>query len=281
MQLTRDGVRFFGIYFYWYGILLVAAAWAGIEAASRLAKRDGRRAEHVWRAMLWVIPLAILGARLWFVIFPPQSVVANGRTADWLLGNFFDVNQGGIAVWTGGLGIIGAVMGGLLGAFIYARRNHEPLLPWLDVGALGLVLAQAVGRWANGINQELYGPPTSLPWGILIDKVEQRVAPYTDLSRYPIATTAFHPVWLYESLLCFIIFAVLLIFFWRRAGKPRRFGEMALLYLLLYGGGRFFLEFLRVNVSLVAGINISQTVMLLAALGSGIVLWRGRAKPQG
>lgn len=274
MLLTRDGVRFGSLFFYWYGLLVVLAAYVGIEVSARLAKRDGRSPEHIWRAMIWVLPLAIIGARLWFVVFPPTSIIETGRSAAWLITHFFDINQGGVAVWTGGLGLFGGLLGGLLGAAIYARRNRQDvgdLRPWLDIGAIGLALAQTIGRFANGINQELYGPPTSLPWGMLVDKVEQRVGPYIDLARYPLASTYFHPVWLYEALLCAAIFVILLRF-WRR----RRL--IALRYLLLYGAGRFALEFLRVNVSLVGGINVSQAAAALIAIFGAVLLWAQRAK---
>lgn len=259
LVINREGVRLFGYLLNWFGIALVAAAWVGIESVARLAKRDGRAPEHVWRASVWVIVCGIIGARLWFVCFPPQSVVAIGRDAVWMLTHFFDLNQGAVAVWSGGLGLLGGLLGGLFGAWRYARRNSLPLLPWLDIAVIGLSLAQAIGRWGEGANQELYGPPTALPWGVLIDDPAQRIGAYADLARFPLESTRFHPVWLYESLLSAAIFLVLLSVYLRTGrGGSRRHGRIAALYLLLYGGGRFLLEFLRVNPSLVAGVNISQ-----------------------
>jgi phosphatidylglycerol:prolipoprotein diacylglycerol transferase len=238
-----------------------------------LARRQGYDPEHVWRAMLWIAPLAVIGARLWFVFFPPQSVMATGRTPEWLLTHFFDLNQGAVAVWSGGLGLIGGLMGGLLGLSLYAQRHRLPLRSWLDITVVGLALAQAIGQWGVGATQEIYGPPTGLPWGMLIDNVAHRVGPYTDLSRYPLDLTRFHPVWLYESILAAAIFGVLRVAFrrWRLRSSP---GGLALLYLLLYGGGRYVLEFMRVNVSRVGGLNISQMVMAGCVAFAGALLWR-------
>ncbi len=257
----------------WFGIAIVLAALAGTQAAAALARRQGYDPEHTWRAMLWIAPLAVVGARLWFVLFPPQSVIATGRTPDWLLTHFFDLNQGAVAVWSGGLGFIGGALGGLLGLGLYARRHRLPLRPWLDIAATGLALAQAIGQWGNGGSQEIYGPPTGLPWGILISDAAHRLGPYADLSRYPLDSTYFHPIWVYESILTAALFLILLFAFrrWRARLGP---GSVALLYLLLYGSGRYVLEYMRVNVSLVGGINISQMVMAACAAIAGALLWR-------
>lgn len=257
----------------WFGIVVVLAALAGTLVAASLARREGYDPEHVWRGMAWIVPAAVVGARLWFVIFPPQSAMLLGRTPGWLLTHFFDLNQGAVAVWSGGLGLIGGVLGGLAGLSLYARHRKLPLRPWLDIAVVGLALAQAIGQWGNAAIQELYGPPTRLPWGVLIDDAAHRVGPYTDLSRYPLESTTFQPVWLYESILAAAVFLILLIAFrrWRARFGP---GGLALLYLLLYGGGRYFLEFLRVNVSLVGGVNVSQMVMAAGVAVAGALLWR-------
>jgi phosphatidylglycerol:prolipoprotein diacylglycerol transferase len=272
--VTREGLRLFGYLLNWFGVALVAATWAGIEASARLAKRDRRTPEHVWRAAVWIIPLAFIGARLWFVLFPPESVVALGRDAGWMLTHFLDLNQGAIAVWSGGLGLIGGVMGAVVGVWLYARRFKQPIWPWLDIGAIGLSLAQAIGRWGEGANQEIYGPPTSLRWGVLIDDPARRVGMYADVARFPLDSTRFHPVWLYESMLSALICVVLLFVFLRRDRLPQSqkvYGQIAGLYLILYGAGRFILEFIRVNVSTVAGVNVSQLAMVGAiVLGSRI-----------
>jgi phosphatidylglycerol---prolipoprotein diacylglyceryl transferase len=271
--IDDQGIHIFAFTLHWYGIILVASAWIAAEVASWLAARDSREAEHVWRGLIWVSLGALIGARLWFVLFPPDSVVANGRTASWFLTHFFDLNQGVIAVWTGGLGLIGGIVGGLLGLLIYARRNRLAALPWLDIAAVALSLGQAIGRWAEATTQELYGPVTDLPWGMLVNDASKRVAPYTDLARYPLETIRFHPVFAYESLWSLLVFVVLLVAFLRYRGRLRA-GHIALLYVALYGAGRFLLEFLRINVSHVMGLNVSQTVAAIAALIAAVLLLR-------
>ena len=116
--------------------------------------------------------------------------------------------------------------------------------PYLDGIALGLLLAQAIGRWGNFINQELYGPPTTLPWGLRIDP-EHRIPPYNDLTQYP-ESIRFHPLFLYESVWNFVGFWVL---FWisRKFEQQLKPGDLALGYLIWYPLGRFFIEFLRTD----------------------------------
>ncbi len=273
ISIDDAGIHVIAFTLHWYGIILVASVWIAAEVASWLAGRDGRDPNHVWRALISVSIFGLIGARLWFILFPPDSVIANGRTPDWFLTHFFDINQGAIAVWTGGMGLIGGILGGALGVLRYARRQKLPALPWLDIAAVSLSLGLAVGRWAEASAQEIYGSVTNLPWGVLIDDAGKRVAPYTDLARYPLATTRFHPVYLYESLASALVFVALLVVFLRYPHNTRRrAGQIALLYVVLYGIGRFLLEFLRINVSHVAGLNISQAVAALSAVIALILL---------
>jgi phosphatidylglycerol:prolipoprotein diacylglycerol transferase len=273
ISFESSGLRIFAFTLHWYGIVVVASAWIGAEVATWLAARDERDPGHVWRGLIWVSLFGIAGARLWYVLFPPDSVVANGLTAGWLLSHFFDLNQGAIAVWTGGTGLIGGIVGGVIGLAIYTRRNVLPLLPWLDIAAVALALAQAIGRWANAASLDLYGAPTDLPWGVLVSAEEQRVGMYRDLSQFPLSSTRFHPVYAYESFLMVVVFVVLLVAFLRNRDRLKH-GDIALLYVALYGSGRFLLEFLRVNVSHVGAVNISQAVVLVAAAIAVIALYR-------
>jgi phosphatidylglycerol:prolipoprotein diacylglycerol transferase len=252
ITLSPQGLHIGAYVLGWFGLAVVSGTWAGIEVAARLAKRQGVSPHHIWRAMLWVLPLAIIGGRLWFVCFPPQSMVALGRTAGWMLTHFFDLNQGAVAVWTGGMGLFGAIIGGLLGIYIYGRRQGirgAAFLPWLDIGVVGLALTQAIGRLGEW--RELHGPPLS--------------------------TMGLHPVWLYESALAFAIFLLLLARTVR--GERRKPGDLALLYAILYGFGRALLEFLRANPALVAGVNVSQVFALGAALFA-LWIYRKRHDPR-
>jgi phosphatidylglycerol:prolipoprotein diacylglycerol transferase len=139
------------------------------------------------------------------------------------------------------------------------------ITPWLDYAGIVLPLAQSIGRWANFVNQELYGLPTTLPWGITIDQAH-RVAPYNNGVEFPFAgadVTKFHPLFLYESLWNLIAFFVLLNLYNRNRNLFRR-GDFFLLYIMQYSFVRFLLEFIRVEQSLVGGINTSQVITAAA-----------------
>jgi len=242
----------------YYGIIIVLAMLIAATVAARLAKRDGRDPDHVWGGLTWAIIPAIVMARLWFILFPPVSLIEQGMDTAWFFENFFNLQNGAIAIWSGGLSIFGAVIGGLVGAYLYLRKNKQPILPWLDIAGITLPLGQAIGRWANYVNQELYGTVTTLPWGITID-ANHRLGEYRSLIDYPVATTRFHPLFLYESLWNFIAFIVLANLFLRRRANFRP-GDFFLLYLIQYSFIRFLLEFIRVEVTLIGGVNVSQVV---------------------
>jgi phosphatidylglycerol---prolipoprotein diacylglyceryl transferase len=272
MEFEREFIVLFDrVQIRYYGIIIVVAMLIAATIAARLARRDGRDPDHIWGALTWAIIPAIIGARLWYVLFPPSSAVAQGMDTAWYLQNFFNLENGAIAIWSGGLSIFGAVLGGFLGAYIYMRRNKLPLAPWLDIAAVGLPLGQAIGRWANFINQELYGIPTELPWGITIDAAH-RVAPFRSLVEYPLETR-FHPLFLYESLWSLLFFIVLLNVFLRYRSRLRE-GDIFLIYLAQYAVIRFLLEAIRVEVTYIPGteINLSQVFMALVFIGAVIAL---------
>lgn len=255
----------------YYGIIIVLAMLVAANVSARLAKVDGRDPEHIWGALTWAIIPGIVFARLWYVTFPP--ITSNLTAADYY-SNFFDVNNGVIAIWSGGLHIFGAVIGGLLGAYIYFRRNGLVVPAWLDIAAIGIPLGQAIGRWANYINQELYGTVTNLPWGITIDSAS-RVFPFTSTIDFPVATTRFHPLFLYESLWSLLAFIVLLNLFLRQRERFAA-GSFFWMFLAQYSVIRFLLEFLRLEISVVAGFNLSQVVMMVVFLLSLGMLLRNR-----
>jgi phosphatidylglycerol:prolipoprotein diacylglycerol transferase len=263
----------------YYGIIIVLAMLIAAWVAARLAKRDRRDPDHVWGALTWAIIPAIVLARLWFVLFPPASIVAQGKDTAWFLQHFFDLQSGAIAIWTGGLSIFGAVLGGFLGAYVYLRRNKLPIAPWLDIAGVALPLGQAIGRWANYVNQELYGIPTNLPWGIVIDR-EHRVGAYLNLIEYPLdnPVTRFHPLFLYEGIWNLLAFVVLVNLFLRNR-KTLRYGDIFLVYVMQYSFIRFLLEFLRVEVAYIPGttINSSQAMCAIGFIAAfAVFLYRQR-----
>jgi phosphatidylglycerol:prolipoprotein diacylglycerol transferase len=284
MEFEREFLVLFDrVQIRYYGIIIVLAMLVAATVAARLARRDGRDPDHIWGALTWAIIPAIVGARLWFVLLPPQSLVDQGMNAGWFLQNITNLENGPLAIWSGGLSIFGAVLGGSLGAYIYLRRNKLPIGPWLDIAAVGLPLGQAIGRWANFINQELYGIPTSLPWGIAIDSAH-RVEPYRSMVEYPV-DQGFHPLFLYESLWSLLFFIVLLNLFTRyRRQWNLRPGDIFLVYLVQYAFIRFILEGIRVEVTLLGGMNISQVFMgVVFVVALAYLIYRNRpgaAPPQ-
>jgi phosphatidylglycerol:prolipoprotein diacylglycerol transferase len=321
----------------YYGIIIVVALLAGAYVASLLAARGGRDSDHIWGGLTWAIIPGIIGARLWFILFPPISLVAGCgiegeicQDTAWFLENFFDRESGAIAIWTGGLGIFGGMIGAALGVYLYLSRWHNriiglfttiltPLLwllqllnwfidkavglvqgkdvpafryqrpasgfpdegmrmsPWLDIAAVSIPLGQAIGRFANYVNQELYGLPTNLPWGIQIPR-DARVEPFESLIAYPI-DTLFHPIWAYEAIWSLVAFYVL----WRVYHQYRDRllnGDLLLIYIAQYSFVRFLLEFLRVEIAVIGdtGINSSQTITLVGfVIAVGYLLYRHRS----
>jgi len=252
------------IYIRFYGIILMLGAIAAAFLAERLARRKGLKSEFVWDALIWVLIGGIIGARLWHVFTPPPSMVEAGYTTMYYLTHPLDL----INTRAGGLGIPGAVIGGGLALYLFCRRKKMSFLLWADIAAPGLALAQAIGRWGNFVNQEIYGKPTSLPWAIKIEP-RNRVPGY---ESYP----TFHPLFLYESIWNLMLMGFLLWMDNRFANKLKE-GDIFLAYLIGYSTGRFFLEFLRLDAPLVGTINFNQAFMLGVAVISGfIIFWRHR-----
>jgi phosphatidylglycerol---prolipoprotein diacylglyceryl transferase len=239
--------------FHWYGLIIVLGILAATALVAWMAKRDDKDPDHVWNGVIWVIVFAVIGARLWHVLFPSESAVAAGRTAKWFLTHPFDLHDGPFIIWSGGLSIFGGVLGGALGVSFYAYKHKLDTLSWMDLAAISVPLGQAIGRWGNYVNEELYGKPTDLPWGLKIDDI-----------NYP-SGTRFHPLFLYESLwnlLC----CGLLLFIWLRYREHFKKGDFVLLYAALYGPARFALEFLRLEPTISGGVNVSKVFSLSAAL---------------
>jgi len=165
----------------------------------------------------------------------------------------------------------------MLGFYIYMRRNKLEMAYWMDIAGVALPLAQAIGRWANFVNQELYGSVTTLPWGITIDSAH-RVEPWKSTVDFPVATTRFHPLFLYESLWNLVAFFVLLNI-WQRARNRLRAGDIFLIYVMQYTFIRFLLEFLRAEPAYVPGttINSSQAAAVIGfVVAAGALVYRHR-----
>lgn len=249
----------------WYGLLVTGGAIAAAFVASREARRRGENPDHIWNMLTWVLVLGIIGARLYHVLSAPST----GGGLSYYLQNPIKV----LYIWEGGLGIYGAVAGGLLGVYLYARRYRLPFLHWADIAIVGVPLAQAIGRWGNFFNQELYGYPTTLPWGIRIDP-EHRIPQFADLPP----DTRFHPTFLYESLWNLLAFA-LLLFIARRFSNRLRDGDLLLAYGILYPLGRILVETQRPDAWTIAGIPTAQLIGGASIIVCGLLLiWRHRGQ---
>ena len=254
----------FGWPIYFYGIIIMLGTLAAAFLARYLAKKYGQNPEIVWDIFAWVLIGGMLGARIWHILTPPPSMVALGITTGWYLTHPLDM----ISTWNGGLGIPGAVIGGVAALYLFCRRRKISFLVWTDIAAPGLALGQAIGRWGNYVNQELYGAPSNLPWAIRIDAAH-RLPGYQNFETY-------HPIFLYESLWSLMNMAVLL-WLGRRHSDRLKSGDLFLIYLIIYPLGRFLLEFLRLDASRVAGLNANQTIMAVVALAAtAILIWRHR-----
>ena len=261
-DLTPDPVAFSlgPIDVFWYGIAYAAGLVAVYALLTRLAARAGRRPELVGNGMIVVAVAALLGGRLYHVV------------DQWHL--YRDDLPSIVLPPYSGLGVYGGLATGVLAAWLYTRWVKEPFWTWADIVAPGLFLMQAIGRWGNFFNQELYGPPTSLPWGIPID-CAHRVSPY-GCEILPFETTRFHPLFLYESV-SGLLGVLFLLFLGARLRHRLRPGDLILIFFIWYGIVRFGLETLRVNNWTFQGVPTAMLVSaLFVAVAAAILVYRHR-----
>lgn len=214
-----------------YALCILAGIIVGLWLTSVRWARRGAPEGSVWDIVIWAIPFGIIGGRLYHVVSSPDAYFGPGfdGTGDlWLIPQ---IQRGGLGIW-------GAVVLGVLGAWIGCRRSGVKLTAFLDAAAPGLLLAQAVGRWGNYFNQELFGGPTTLPWGLQID---------ADNPNFPAGMpveTLFHPTFLYESL--WNIAGVLILLALDRRFHFRR-ARLFWLYAMYYTLGRVWIEAMRID----------------------------------
>jgi len=248
----------------WYGVLMMTAILVGAFVASHQVKRWGGDSENLWDMLTWILIPGFIGARLYYVLIqsPPEQ-------AREYLANPMSI----LRIWDGGIHIFGGFIFGAIALWLYAKLNQLPALVYLDAIAFTLPLSQAIGRWGNFINQELYGPPTDLPWGLRIDP-RHRIPPYNDLETYP-ESTRFHPLFLYESLWNFLGF-FLILWLSRRFSRQLKQGDILLMYLIWYPGGRFLIEFLRTDSWFFprTPFNVVHILCVIAVLTSIVLLLR-------
>jgi prolipoprotein diacylglyceryl transferase len=242
-----------------YGLCIALGAFAGVRLAAQRYVSRGGKPGLVESVAWWAVPAGLVGARLYHV------------ATDWrrFQGRWLDAAK----IWQGGLGIWGGVALGTIVGLIVARREGAQLRPLMDAVAPSLPLAQAIGRWGNWFNQELFGRPTDLPWGLRIDSAH-RPEQYGN-------NETFHPIFLYESLWCLGIVGVIL-FVEKRVRL--RAGQAFALYVALYTLGRWYFETLRVDEAThVGGFRINEivapTVLVLAVIAFVVLGRRPQPEP--
>lgn len=250
VQIERVAFQILGKNVYWYGIIIAFGFLLAAIFCSRQAKHFGIRQEQFLDMLLFALPIGIICARIYYVVF--NLTLYQGVDGVFLW-------KKAVAVWDGGIAIYGGIIGGTLTCLVFCLIRKVPFPAMADLTVLGLVIGQCIGRWGNFVNQEAYGGPCSLPWrmGLMVD------------GKYIIV----HPTFLYESLWNLLGFC-LLFFLVRRL---RTFdGELFLSYLVWYGIGRFWIEGLRTDSLYLfqTGIRVSQMVAAVsAAIGVLLLLW--------
>jgi phosphatidylglycerol:prolipoprotein diacylglycerol transferase len=236
----------------YYGLCIALGIIVATWLTGRELERKGYDATLALDSLFYIVPLGFIGARAYHVI--TDYGLYSG-----------DPFPGVFEVWNGGLGIYGGVVGGFVGLLIFARIRG--ISPWAfaDAVAPGLVLAQAIGRWGNYFNQELFGRPSDLPWAIRIAP-ENRPVGYSD-------DAAFHPTFLYESIWDVIV-CLILLWVARRFADRLKNGDVFVLYVCLYSFGRFFVETLRIDPAFLIGGTIRGNLFVssLLALSFAMIL---------
>ncbi len=241
-----------------YALAILVGIFVALWVTRRRWVARGGEVEAMEEIAVWAIPFGIVGGRIYHVVSTPGPYFGHdGHPLD------------AFKIWDGGLGIWGAVAFGVLGAFFGARRANVSLSAFLDAVAPGVLIAQAIGRIGNYFNQELFGAPTTMPWGLQID-----AASPTFPNAYA-PGTLFQPTFLYE-LLWNLAGAALLIYLDRRF--KFRFGRMFWLYVMVYTSGRLWIEMLRIDTAVhVYGVRINVWVAIVVfLLGVGMFFGLGR-----
>lgn len=229
----------------WYSVIIITGIILGTLLAQRLAKQRDEDPEKIADLAVWLVVGAIPFARLYYVLFEWERYAQ---------GPWWKV----FAIWEGGIAIHGAILGGMIAAYLFAKKTKSNFWKLADICAPALALGQAIGRWGNFFNSEAFGVPTDLPWKLYIPP-EWRPTAF-------IANNYFHPTFLYESLWNLMVMSILLWLFKKFPNWGQ--GTIAATYAVLYGIGRFWIEGLRTDSLYLGSVRMAQVVSLLfVALG--------------
>ncbi len=254
ISVNRVAFSLFGIDIYWYGLIIGLAFCLAVIFVLRDAKKFNMNEDDLINIMLIAVPVGIVFARLFYVIFFID--------ASWTFKEIINIRDGGLAIY-------GGLIGGILAAYIYTKIKKMRFLDLGDLVVPYIALAQAIGRWGNFINQEAFGVNTTLPWGMTSVSIKNQLAILGSFNGVPLnPNIPVHPTFLYESIWNLLVFALLYII-----GRKKKFtGQIFCLYMMLYGFGRMFIEGLRTDSLLVAGIRANQVIGFIFFVLFGIVL---------
>lgn len=238
---------------YWYGLLIAIAFLLAMLLAMKQAETFGLNADYISELFLWIIPLGLVGARLYYVVFAWDEFAGN-------LGKILDTRTGGLAFY-------GGVIGGVLGVIIWSAIRKQSFNKIADFLIVYLPLGQAIGRWGNFVNQEAFGTNTTLPWGMISNGTTSYLRSLNMPGISP--NLPVHPTFLYEFVGNMLIFVILLVV---RKHSTTRYSVLSL-YLVLYGTLRFFVEGIRTDALYVGdgGIRVSQWLSA-AMVVAGVIL---------
>jgi len=256
MTIDRVAFEFLSYPIYWYGLIIAIGLLMGIFVATIASKKLGENTDIPLDLAIFCGPVAVIFARLYYVVFKLDYYLANP-------GDILNFRAGGIAIY-------GAVIGAVCAAAIYAKVKKYSVLKVFDIGSVGLITGQMIGRWGNFFNQEAFGDNTSLPWGMFSENTSSHLR---DLQMQGIDVNPqlpVHPTFLYESLWCLGVLILLFVII----KKYRYNGQLFYAYAALYGLGRLWIEGLRTDSLMLGSLRISQVVAFLCVVVFGILYFK-------
>ncbi|MFP1647846.1 prolipoprotein diacylglyceryl transferase [Enterococcus mundtii] len=253
-QINRVAFDLLGVPIYWYALIIVSGIIIAMWLSSREAVRVGMKAEDVTDFMLWGLPLSIIGARLYYILFDLPQYIANPI-------QIFNIRSGGLAIY-------GGLIAGGITLYFYTKYHFIDVWTFLDIAAPSVLLAQAIGRWGNFMNHEAFGPDTTRSF------LESLYLPNFIIDNMYIDGIYRQPTFLYESMWSLIGVIILLLL--RKKTHLLKKGEIALLYLIWYSFGRFFIEGMRTDsLYFLDTIRVSQLLSAVLFIGAIVLfIWR-------